>query len=105
MNIALWIIAGLLAVIFLASGVVKLMRSKEKLVASGMGFVEYVSSGTVKAIGALEILAAVGSDPARRARPGRLRGVGPLRVHHRLTGCSMGQGSTDEQFSGHRGSR
>jgi hypothetical protein len=36
------------------------MRSKEKLAASGMGFVEDVSLATVKAIGALEVLAAVG---------------------------------------------
>jgi len=60
MNIALWIIAGVLAATFLASGAVKLIQPKEKLAASGFGFVEDVSTGTVKAIGALEILAAVG---------------------------------------------
>jgi uncharacterized membrane protein YphA (DoxX/SURF4 family) len=60
MNIALWIIAGLLAVAFLAGGAVKLAQPKEKLAASGMGFVEDVSAGTVKAIGTLEVLAAVG---------------------------------------------
>ncbi|GAA0987570.1 DoxX family protein [Acrocarpospora macrocephala] len=60
MNIALWIITGLLAVIFLASGAVKLIQPKEKLAASGMGFAEDFSAGAVKAIGTLEILAAVG---------------------------------------------
>jgi uncharacterized membrane protein YphA (DoxX/SURF4 family) len=60
MNIALWIIAGLLAVAFLAGGAMKLTRPKEKLAASGMGFVEDFSAGTVKAIGTLEVLAAVG---------------------------------------------
>jgi uncharacterized membrane protein YphA (DoxX/SURF4 family) len=60
MNITLWVIAGLLAVIFLASGVVKLARPKEKLAASGFGWVDDFSAGTVKAIGVLEILAAVG---------------------------------------------
>jgi uncharacterized membrane protein YphA (DoxX/SURF4 family) len=60
MNIALWIIAGLLAVAFLAGGVMKLTQPTEKLAASGMGFVEDFSAGTVKAIGALEVLAAVG---------------------------------------------
>ena len=60
MNIALWIIAGLLAVAFLASGAIKLTQPKEKLAASGMGVVEDFSAGTVKAIGALEVLAAVG---------------------------------------------
>jgi uncharacterized membrane protein YphA (DoxX/SURF4 family) len=59
-NIVLWIIAALLAVAFLASGVVKLTQSREKLVTSGMGFAEDFSAGAVKAIGALEVLAAVG---------------------------------------------
>jgi uncharacterized membrane protein YphA (DoxX/SURF4 family) len=60
MNITLWIIAGLLAAVFLASGAMKLAQPKEKLVASGMGALEDFSAGAVKAIGALEILAAVG---------------------------------------------
>ncbi len=60
MNIALWIIAGLLAVIFLASGAMKLTRPKEKLAASGFGWVEGFSAGAVKAIGVLEVLAALG---------------------------------------------
>jgi len=36
MNIALWIIAGLLAATFLASGAVKLIQPKEKLAAVGL---------------------------------------------------------------------
>jgi uncharacterized membrane protein YphA (DoxX/SURF4 family) len=60
MNIALWIIAGLLAVVFLASGAMKLTQPKRKLAASGFGWVEDFSAGTVKAIGTLEVLAAVG---------------------------------------------
>jgi hypothetical protein len=60
MNIALWIIAGLLAVLFLASGAVKLALPKEKLAGFGMGFVEDVSVGAVKAIGSVEVLAAAG---------------------------------------------
>ncbi len=59
MNIALWIIAGLLAVAFLASGVMKLVQPKEKLPA-GWGWVEDFSAASIKAIGALEVLAAVG---------------------------------------------
>ena len=66
MNIALWIIAGVLAVLFLASGVMKLVRSNEKLAAAGMGFAEDFSTGAVKAIGVLEILAAVGLEFSRR---------------------------------------
>ncbi|TDV57620.1 DoxX family protein [Actinophytocola oryzae] len=60
MDIALWIIAGLLAAAFLAGGVMKVVRPREKLAAAGFGFVEDVGTGTVKAIGALEILAGIG---------------------------------------------
>jgi hypothetical protein len=60
MNIALWIIAGLLAAGFLASGAMKLIQPTEKLAALGMGWVEDFSAGSIKAIGALEVLAAVG---------------------------------------------
>ena len=61
MNIALWIVAGLLAVVYLFSGVGKLIVPKEKLAAfPGGGWVDDFSAGTVKAIGALEVLAAVG---------------------------------------------
>ncbi len=60
MNVTLWIIAGLLALTFLAGGVVKLARPKEKLAAAGMGFADDFSAGAVKAIGAVEVLAAVG---------------------------------------------
>jgi uncharacterized membrane protein YphA (DoxX/SURF4 family) len=59
MNIALWIIAGLLAVAFLASGAMKLIQPKERLPA-GWGWVEDFSAVGIKAIGALEVLAAVG---------------------------------------------
>jgi uncharacterized membrane protein YphA (DoxX/SURF4 family) len=60
MNIALWIIAGVLAAAFLASGAMKLIQPKEKLAALGLGWVEDFSAGAVKAIGTLEVLAAVG---------------------------------------------
>jgi uncharacterized membrane protein YphA (DoxX/SURF4 family) len=59
-NVVLWIIAGLLAAAFLASGVMKLARSKEQLAASGMGWTEGFSAGTIRLIGALEVLAAIG---------------------------------------------
>jgi hypothetical protein len=60
MNIALWMIAGLLAVGFLASGAKKLTQPNEKLAASGWGWAERFSPGAVKAIGTLEIKAAAG---------------------------------------------
>ena len=62
MNTALWIVAGLLAVAYLASGVGKLIVPKEKLASftSSAEWVEDFSAGSVKAIGAVEVLAAVG---------------------------------------------
>ncbi len=60
MNIALWIVAGLLALAFLGAGAMKLSRSKEQLAASGMSWTEDFSAGMVKAIGSVEILGALG---------------------------------------------
>jgi hypothetical protein len=53
MDTALWIIAGLLAVTFLASGAMKLVQPKQKLVASGMGVLEDFSDPAVNTIGTL----------------------------------------------------
>lgn len=60
MNMALWIIAGLLALVFLASGGRKLIQPKDKLVTSGMGALANFSPGMIKLIGTLEVLAAIG---------------------------------------------
>jgi uncharacterized membrane protein YphA (DoxX/SURF4 family) len=61
MNIALWLVAGLLAAILLASGVTKLVKSKEALVATDTGAaLEGFGAGTIKVVGVLEVLAAVG---------------------------------------------
>jgi len=62
MNIALWIVAGLLAAAYLASGAGKLILPKERIAAFGASarWVEDFGPGSVKAIGALEVLGAVG---------------------------------------------
>jgi DoxX-like family len=60
MNTALWIVAGLLAVMAAAGGALKLMQPPDRLAALGWGFVEDFRPGTIKAIGILEILAAIG---------------------------------------------
>ena len=60
MNVVLWILAGLLAVGIFASGVMKLVRTKEQLAASGMGWTESYTPGQVKALGAAEVLAGLG---------------------------------------------
>jgi uncharacterized membrane protein len=61
MNTALWIIAGLLAAVFVFAGANKLFIPREKLArAPGGGWVLDFSAGFVKALGAVEILGAVG---------------------------------------------
>jgi len=59
-NVVLWILAGLLAVAIFASGVMKLVRTKEQLAASGMGWTESFTSGQVRALGVAEVLAGLG---------------------------------------------
>jgi DoxX-like family len=61
MNLTLWIVAGLLAAVFLFAGSTKLFIPRKKLAeAPGGGWVLDFSAGFVKALGALEILGAVG---------------------------------------------
>lgn len=59
MNLTLWIIAGILAVVFGLAGLLKATQPKEKL-AQNMPWVEDFSAGTVKLIGVVEILGAIG---------------------------------------------
>jgi uncharacterized membrane protein YphA (DoxX/SURF4 family) len=59
-NVVLWILAGLLAAVFLAAGLMKIVQPKEKLAASGMGWTEDFGVGAVKTIGALEVFAGIG---------------------------------------------
>ena len=63
LNVALWIVTGILAIVFLVASSTKVFAPKEKL--AGMGgaasrWVEDFSPGALKAIGALEFLAAAG---------------------------------------------
>jgi len=59
MNIALWIVAIVLGVAFLAAGLLKATQPKAKL-AENMGWVEDFSDGTVKFIGWAEVLGGIG---------------------------------------------
>ena len=61
MNIALWIVQGLLALAYLAAGGLKVVRSREALVASGrFDWMKDTSDAGVKAVGAVEVLGALG---------------------------------------------
>ncbi|CCH18846.1 DoxX family protein [Micromonospora lupini] len=59
MNLVLWIIQILLAVVFVGAGLAKLTQPKEKL-RDRMAWVDPVPPTQVKALGAVEVLAAVG---------------------------------------------
>lgn len=60
MNVFLWVLAGVLAAVFLAAGAMKLTRTKEQLAGSGQGWVDPFSTGMIKLIGVLEVAAAAG---------------------------------------------
>lgn len=60
MIIAYWIIAGLLALVYLLSGGMKVVRSREQLIAAGQGWVEGANTGIVKLVGVLELAGALG---------------------------------------------
>lgn len=75
MNIALWIIAGLLAAVFLIAGANKLFIPQQKLAkAPGGGWVLDFSGSFVKTLGAVEIVGAAGL-----ILPGALD-IGPILV-------------------------
>jgi uncharacterized membrane protein YphA (DoxX/SURF4 family) len=60
MNLALWIIAIVLPVVFAASGLMKQFVPKDKLVTSGQGWAQDFSPTSIRLIGLAEILGAVG---------------------------------------------
>jgi hypothetical protein len=60
MNLILWIVAGVLALAFLAAAFMKLTQPKARLATSGMAWTEDFSQATIRGIGVLELLAALG---------------------------------------------
>jgi uncharacterized membrane protein len=58
-TIAVWIVSGILALAFLGSGAMKLLRQKSAL-QTQMAYVEDLTGWRVKVIGALEVLGAIG---------------------------------------------
>lgn len=60
MSIALYILNALLALVFLVTGAMKLVRSKAALAGAGMTWTEDSTSAQVKLVGALEIVGALG---------------------------------------------
>ena len=63
MNIALWVLQGLLAVMFLLAGFMKATKTKDEIKKTGgerMAWVDSVSGGNLKLIGILEVLIGFG---------------------------------------------
>jgi hypothetical protein len=60
MNIVLWIIAGVLAVLLVAAGFMKMIQPREKLAETGLGWVNDFSPTSIKLIGALDALGGLG---------------------------------------------
>lgn len=60
MLIAYWIVAGLLALAYLAAGGMKLLQPQQKLASSGMAWAGAFPAWSVKLIGLLEVLGAIG---------------------------------------------
>jgi DoxX-like protein len=60
-NVALWIVQVLLALVYLAAGGLKVVRPRERLVASGnFDWMKDTSDAGVKAVGLVEVLGALG---------------------------------------------
>ena len=59
-NTWLWILAGFLAALFLGTGVLKLTRSRDEIVAEGLTWAEDYSEPQLRALGWAEVLGAVG---------------------------------------------
>jgi hypothetical protein len=60
MAIAYWIVAGLLALAYLAAGGMKVVRPRRKLVAAGLKWAGDFPLWSVRLIGLLEVIGAVG---------------------------------------------
>ncbi|WP_413452691.1 DoxX family protein [Georgenia phoenicis] len=60
MEIWLWVVTAVVAIIFLGSGVSKIVTSRQALYDSGMTYVQDVHPAALKGIGVLELAGALG---------------------------------------------
>lgn len=60
MQIAFWIVSGLLALAYIAAGSMKALKQKDAIVASGMAWAENFAPATIKLIGIAEVLGGLG---------------------------------------------
>lgn len=57
---AFWIVAGLVALVYLGAGATKVVRPQPALQAAGMGWTENVPAPAIKLLGVAEVLGAAG---------------------------------------------
>jgi uncharacterized membrane protein len=82
MNVALWVVAGLLALAFLAAGLMKITGKREQMLEK-MPYVADFTQPQIKAIGAVEALGALGLIlPA-------VTGIAPILVPLAATGLAI----------------
>ena len=103
MNIALWIVAGLLAAAFLMAGTMKIAVPKEKLL-STMAWAEAWPPPRLKALGVVEVLGAIGLILPRALN------IAPVLTPVAAAGCVIvmaggGDHPPDEGLRGHRHAR
>jgi uncharacterized membrane protein len=60
MNLALWIVQGLLAAAFAVAGLLKLAKTRQQLAEKGMSWTPEFTDLQVKLIGLVEVLGAIG---------------------------------------------
>src|ERR1700738_1273513 len=60
MNLALWMVAIVLAAVFAGSGLMKQLVPKDKLVTAGQGWAQDYSPTNIRLIGFVEVVGAVG---------------------------------------------
>lgn len=60
MNIALWVVQGLLALVFLFAGGMKLVTPIDQMIANGMTAVEYMPAALIRFIGLSEFAGGLG---------------------------------------------
>ena len=95
MNIAAWIVTGLLVVVFTVSGVGKSTMSRDRLIATGQTGIAPLPMPLVRVVAACELLAVVGllapwlTDTARALTPTAAVGLGIIMMGAAVSHASL----------------
>jgi len=95
MNIAAWIVTGLLVVVFTVSGVAKSTMSRDRLIATGQTGIAPLPMPLVRVVAACELLAVIGllapwlTDTARALTPTAAVGLGIIMMGAAVSHASL----------------